>query len=395
MTCGSTVARSRVRQSERPCRSARAQPGASTPYGRGPKAAIVTTVKNFAQLCVSWCAYHFDIGFCHLFIYFDEPSELPSVQTTLHSHFPPESLTLVAHDDALRLAWGRLEGVAQIMPHAATEVQTRQQLNCRHAIGLAVKRRIEWMLHIDADELFHPNGACDACAHFAELDAAGVDTFVYVNHEAVPEAVGISDPFREVTLFKRSLEFVEPTDAAQEAVGLWQQRHHGCFFYYYDNGKAAVRVHPKARPLSVHEWLPGTPKGMSRWYSNMKLPWAGRGNLDQVVQYRASEACVLHYPVCSEDALWQRYLGGMDRYTLAGRREPPPFHDQASHDARAAASKGGEAAARATIRSIFERKVMVDAATAAAQIAAGVCERRQEAQLRLARTRGRGVGATV
>ena len=367
------------------------QPVADTPAGSSgkhslseTKVAIVTTVKNFGHLCVSWCSYHFGIGFHHLFIYFDEPSELPAVRSVLHAHFPPDSLTLIPHDDELRLAWGRLEGAALIMPHAASEVQTRQQLNCRHAMTIAARQKLDWMLHIDADELFFPGLSCDVRAHFSEMEDAGVETFVYMNFEAVPETLGIIDPFREVTLFKRCLELVEPTPKAQAAVGFWQERQEGCYFYYYDNGKAAVRVHPKARPLSVHEWLPGTPEGMGRWFSNMKSPWAGRGKLGQIVQFRESEARVLHYPVYSHEALWQRYQGGMDRYTLAGRLEPPPFHDQASHEARAAAVKGGDAAAKATIRSLFERKVMMsDPATVAEQIAAGVCERVCEVQLRL------------
>ena len=48
-------------------------------------------------------------------------------------------------------------------------------------------------------------------------------------------------PTSQVTLFKRSLELVQRTPAATAAVDFWQQRQQGCFFYYYDNGKAAVR----------------------------------------------------------------------------------------------------------------------------------------------------------
>ena len=66
-----------------------------------------------------------------------------------------------------------------------------------------------------------------------------------------------------------------------------RSRQEGSFFYYYDNGKAAVRVHPDARPLSVHEWLPGTREGMEKWFSNMKTPWAGRGSLGSVVKCEA------------------------------------------------------------------------------------------------------------
>ena len=63
-----------------------------------------------------------------------------------------------------------------------------------------------------------------------------------------------------------------------------RSRQEGSFYYYYDNGKAAVRVHADARPLSVHEWLPGTREGMRRWYSNMRTPWPARGELGKIVQ---------------------------------------------------------------------------------------------------------------
>ncbi|KAL1503227.1 hypothetical protein AB1Y20_011283 [Prymnesium parvum] len=370
--------------------SARTRTPRHTRPPRQSNAAIVTTVKHFAPLCVSWCAYHLSIGFRHLFVYFDDPAELDGVRALLLQHFAAESLTLVAHDAALRLAWSRLELAAHLLPHAGAEVQTRQQLNCRHAMALAVRQGLRWLVHLDADELFFPNREGDAAAHFAQLDADGVETFVYMNFEAVPERVGVVDPFAEVTLFKRSLDLVEPTARARRAVALWQARHEGSFFYYYDNGKAAVRVHPKAKPLSVHEWLPGSPEGMQRWYSNLTTPWRGRGNLEQVVKYRASEARILHYPVYSIEALWHRYVGGMDRYTLKGRVEPPPFHDQASHDARVAAERGGEDAARATLSRIFREKVMLgDPAEVEAQLAAGVCERITEALQRIKAWRSR------
>lgn len=160
-------------------------------------AAIVSTVKGFGHLSVSWCAYHFTIGFKHLYIYFDDPSEIDAVKGTLLSHFPAEALTLVPHDARLRKAWAELPGAEKILPHAVTEVQIRQQLNARHAMSLAVKHGLRWMLHIDADELFDPASAGDVHAHFAELDAADVESFCYMNFEAVPEAHGIVDPFKE------------------------------------------------------------------------------------------------------------------------------------------------------------------------------------------------------
>ena len=195
-----------------------------------------------------------------------------------------------------------------------------------------------------------------------------------------------------MTLFKRFIELLPKSEAASAAVGLWQDRHHGCFFYYYDNGKAAVRVRSNARPLSVHEWLPGSAEGMEHWHSNIRDTWDGRGNLGQVVKYTESSARILHYPVYSHHALWQRYLGGNDRYTLAGRQEPPPFHHRVSHEAHEAFKHGGSAAAEQTVRRLFEQKVMLNEDDATEQIEAGVCERIRAPQrllISIARSKGR------
>ena len=270
---------------------------------------MVTTVKSFGALAHSWCTYHLAIGFAHLFIFFDDQAELASVG--LGERFPAERVTCVPHDDALRAAWATLPNADTMLRHAETEVQTRQQLNAWLAVDLAKLRDLDWLLHIDADELFHP-GAADAPAHFAELSRAGVATFCYMNHEGVPEAADIVDPFVEVTLFKRSLDVVERTDAAREAVGLWDGRLAGSYFFYYDNGKAAVRLTGKPRPLSVHEWLPGSADGMGAWYSNLRTPWAGRGRLKEVVRYMQSSACILHYPCYNAESLWTRWKRGND-----------------------------------------------------------------------------------
>ena len=167
---------------------------------------------------------------------------------------------------------------------------------------------------------------------------------------------------------------VERSAEAQEAVAFWQERQAGCFFFYYDNGKAAVRVTRDARTLSVHEWLPAK-EGMAAWYSNMKTPWDGRGQLGGIVKYRPSEAAILHYPCYNVDALWVRWKRGNDNYRLGGREDPPSLHAQVCRAADAASARGDDAA-RQTVRRLFEERVMLaDAREAEWQQRTGVCER--------------------
>lgn len=375
MSC--TCQRQRTAASFRPPRRLRvaSSSAARTAAPAGGLAGVVTTVKNFAALAESWCTYHLSIGFAHLYIYFDDPAELDGLG--LASRFPSDRLTAVPHDSRLRKEWARLpHRAAELVPHAACEVQTRQQLNARHAMHLAVARGLDWLLHIDADELFYPGPSMSAPEHFAELSRRGAATFCYMNYEAVPEAHGVRDPFREVSLFKRSLEVIARTAEAREAVDFWAARQSGSFFYYYDNGKAAARVLAETTPLSVHEWLPGSADGMRRWYSNMRECWQGRGNLGEVVRTLDSPARILHYPCYNEQILWVRWKRGNDNYRLKGREEPPPLHARVCTAAQAAFGRAGDAGARAEVRRCFEAMVMLcDEEEVDFQLRVGVCER--------------------
>lgn len=63
----------------------------------------------------------------------------------------------------LRL-WPKFEKFVQ------EEVQARQELNAEHAVSLALRDGITWLLHCDADELFHsPEGS--VVQHFNRLTA--------------------------------------------------------------------------------------------------------------------------------------------------------------------------------------------------------------------------------
>ena len=66
--------------------------------------------------------------------------------------------------------------------------------------------------------------------------------------------------------------------------------------------------------------------------------------------------------------------GSSDR--LSGQERPPPLHAKVCIAAREAFERGGEQAARRTIRTYFEDKVMLrDARETEYQLRAGVCQR--------------------
>ena len=101
----------------------------------------------------------------------------------------------------------------------ATEIMSRQCLNAE----IAAKRALEfpshsggpmdWLLHIDIDELFFVSSPASSVAtthfnavahHFAQVPP-DIQYVAYVNHEAVPEHAGdVHNYFTEISLFKRN-----------------------------------------------------------------------------------------------------------------------------------------------------------------------------------------------
>jgi hypothetical protein len=133
-------------------------------------------------------------------------------------------------------------------PHVGYEVMARQILNVETAIQLALDQGMDWILHIDGDELFYP-GQMMALDWF---DQVSDDIFqvTFLNHEAAPEAFEIEDYFREVTLFKRNPAILDPGFYTQfQKISSKSQ-----YFLAYQNGKSAARIHPTLLPNSVHSF---------------------------------------------------------------------------------------------------------------------------------------------
>ena len=70
-----------------------------------------------------------------------------------------------------------------------------------HAEGiqLAAADGIDWLLHIDTDELAYPGGAPEfSLQRVLAAYPADVDTVVFPNYESLPERDDVQDPFTEV-----------------------------------------------------------------------------------------------------------------------------------------------------------------------------------------------------
>ncbi len=244
-----------------------------------PRAAIVTTLRDAAATLGSFVAYHRAVGFKHFFLFFDDPAD-----PMLGWARAQPDITAIPRDNDLRQAWRGLARWNDVGAHVEAEVMARQVLNAEHAMNVARTMGLDWLLHIDSDELFYvPDG--DAAAHFASFGARPPDVAAYLNFEGVPETEGSGDFFRAVTLFKMPLPDA-PSPEAQALIARAGQRA-DTYFHFYGNGKSAVRLAaPGLLPDSVHSF--------SR-RGDYPIAWL-RGPF------------ILHYACCDFAAFWQKYV---------------------------------------------------------------------------------------
>jgi hypothetical protein len=310
------------------------------------RAAIVTTLRNAGAVIDSFVAYHLAVGFGRIFLFFDDPRDpdLPRMAAN-------PSITAIAHDAALRDAWSTLPLYAAQAPFIDTEVMARQSLNAALAMQMGRDCGFEWLLHIDADELFYsPDETVPA--HFARLRSQPFETLAYLNYEAVPERDDIGDFFREADLFKLPPSRVPTGPAVAQLVSATPQLHPQ-YFHYYTNGKSAARLSVQGlQPFGVHRW-----KFLDR-----------AAVIDHNPQH-----FILHYACCGFETFWTKYtaLGRFaDKWWQKNdiARAIGRFH----LDARDVVSSGDREAARAFYR---HRIAISDRSRIDSLIDAGVLKR--------------------
>lgn len=289
-----------------------------------PRPAIVATVRDAADVLDSFVAWHLATGFAHIWLFFDDPAD--PAASALWGH---PQVTVVRCDAQLRGHWRGLRSWARFGGHVDREVMARQILNCELAIGMAAAAGMDWILHIDGDELFYSDVG-SAPEHFRELDARGTGNAVYLNFEALPEALEVGDYFREVTLFKVNIvrQGALRFDAMQMDM-LRQARFvdPGFNFHLYNNGKGAARVGNDLVPATVHAF--------ARVLAD--------GTLDHTHEICGDSQLILHYPNCGYTKFVTKYrtLGPFgDRWF--GVSEAFPFH----REARDVVASGDEALMR-------------------------------------------------
>ena len=153
-------------------------------------------MRDNASSLDSFICYYLGLGFSTILLYADDPEDEAVV---VARRYPADRVLLRTHDATLREEWRRLPSWGRLQLYAATEVQARQMLNAEHAMQRSLALGLDFLLHVDSDELLHlpcataggdggGGGGGEALqAHAALLSQRGALQFTYRNLEAVPE----------------------------------------------------------------------------------------------------------------------------------------------------------------------------------------------------------------
>ncbi|KAK4285431.1 hypothetical protein QN277_002128 [Acacia crassicarpa] len=241
-----------------------------------PKICITTSTSAGLDQILPWMFYHKVMGVSNFFLFVEGKAASPEVSKVLES-IPGVKVIYrtreLEEQQARSRIWNETWLAGFFYKPCNYELFVKQSLNMEMAIVMARDAGMDWILHLDTDELIHPAGAREYSLRQLLLDIPGnVDMVIFPNYESSIERDDIKEPFSEVSMFKRNYDHL-PKDTY---FGMYKEATRGNpnYFLTYGNGKSAARIQDHLRPNGAH-----------RWHNYMKTP----------KEIKLEEAAVLHY----------------------------------------------------------------------------------------------------
>ncbi|KAJ4978880.1 hypothetical protein NE237_009660 [Protea cynaroides] len=241
-----------------------------------PKICITTSTSAGLEQILPWLFYHKVLGVTNFFLFVEGKAASPNVSHVLES-IPGVKVIYRTRELEEKQARSRIWNETWLSDFfykpCNNELFVKQSLNMEMAIVMARDAGMDWIIHLDTDELLHPAGAREYSLRQLLLDVPGdVDIIVFPNYESCVERDDIKEPFSEVSMFKKNYDHL----TKDIYYGLYTEATRGNpnYFLTYGNGKSAARIQDNLRPNGAH-----------RWYNYMKTP----------NEIKMDQASVLHY----------------------------------------------------------------------------------------------------
>lgn len=205
---------------------------------------IVATVKAPLECLQAWRRHHERIGIRRFILFFDDPND-PSFDALKDE----KGVTAVRCDDR----YWRDNG------EKPNQVPPRQIVNLHRGMFMARELGVDWIAHIDSDELIRP-----LCPMDEVLSRAGVNALLLDLREAVSERMDYKSIF-EPTLFKKPPSQGQMRTARR--LGCKNAFGYGSFFHGHTQSKTLFRLDGNVRRMGIHrplEWHGEPSMGMTR-----------------------------------------------------------------------------------------------------------------------------------
>ncbi|PON64546.1 Glycosyltransferase-like [Trema orientale] len=237
---------------------------------------ITTSTSAGLEQTLPWIYYHKVIGVSTFLLFVEGKAASANVSKVLES-IPGVKVIYrtreLEEQQARSRIWNETWLASFFYKPCNYELFVKQSLNMEMAIVMAREARMDWIFHLDTDELIHPAGTREYSLRQLLSDVPGdVDMVTFPNYESSVERDDIKEPFSEVSMFKKNYDHL-PKDVY---FGNYKEATRGNpnYFLTYGNGKSAARIQDHLRPNGAH-----------RWHNYMKTP----------KEIKLEEAAVLHY----------------------------------------------------------------------------------------------------
>ncbi|KAK9128870.1 hypothetical protein Syun_017667 [Stephania yunnanensis] len=250
-----------------------------------PKICITTSTSAGLEQILPWLFYHKVIGVTTFYLFVEGKAASPLVSAVLES-IPGVKVIYrtqeLEEQQTRSRIWNETWLSSFFYKPCNYELFVKQSLNMEMAIVMAREAGMDWIIHLDTDELMHPAGAREYSLRQLLSDVPrNVDMVIFPNYESSVERDDIKEPFSEVSMFKKNYDHL-PKDTY---FGMYKEATRGNpnYFLTYGNGKSAARIQDHLRPNGAH-----------RWHNYMKTPKSNTVVLFDS-EIKLEEAAVLHY----------------------------------------------------------------------------------------------------
>ena len=197
------------------------------------KIATVTTLKASLSNTLSFVHYHLNTGIDHLYLFFDDPSD--KAISVLENN---PGVTAIP---CTEMHWQN-NGCS-----SKSDIEIRQACNSKLALSWCRDEGIEWIAHIDSDELIYAHNTTIKTI-LASLDDS-IDYLLMPPFEAIPNKMECVNPFIELKQFKI---LIRDEESLQSLPYKERVLYRGEFLRGHLGGKSFTRIHNNISHLNIH-----------------------------------------------------------------------------------------------------------------------------------------------